>query len=75
MTESKSSSGGIGFFGVLQIVFITLKVTGLVTWSWWLVFLPTCIPLGIAIVAIALYIGIIAYEKRQKNKNSLTERP
>lgn len=34
MSSSSSSSGGIGFFGVLMIVFIILKLTGYVNWSW-----------------------------------------
>lgn len=39
------------FFGAgLQLLFIGLKLTGYITWSWWCVFLPTLIPLGIVIV-------------------------
>lgn len=30
----------IGFLGLLTLVFITLKLTGYITWSWWLVTLP-----------------------------------
>lgn len=42
MTEksSSSSSGGIGFTGLLTIVFITLKLTGYIGWSWWWVLSP-----------------------------------
>ena len=32
--KSSSNSGGIGFVGLLTIVFITLKLTGYITWSW-----------------------------------------
>jgi hypothetical protein len=39
-SSSSSSSGGIGFFGLLTIVFVTLKLTGFIDWSWWLVLLP-----------------------------------
>ena len=35
-----SSSGGIGFFGLLGIVFIVLKLTGYIDWSWWIVLSP-----------------------------------
>lgn len=38
--STSSSSGGIGFFGLLTIVFITLKLTGFIAWSWWWVFSP-----------------------------------
>ena len=30
-------SVGIGFFGLLAILFIGLKLGGVITWSWWLV--------------------------------------
>ena len=33
-------SGGIGFFGLLTVLFIGLKLTGYITWSWWLVLSP-----------------------------------
>ena len=31
---SNSSNGGVGFVGLLTIVFITLKLTGYIDWSW-----------------------------------------
>lgn len=40
MSESTSSSSGIGFFGLLAIVFITLKLTEVIAWSWWWVLSP-----------------------------------
>lgn len=39
MSGQKSSSG-VGFFGLLAILFIGLKLTGYITWSWWLVTMP-----------------------------------
>ena len=40
--DSGSSSNGnsAGFFGLLTIVFIVLKLTKVIDWSWWLVLLP-----------------------------------
>lgn len=38
--ETKTSSGGIGFCGLLGIVFITLKLCHVIDWSWWWVTLP-----------------------------------
>lgn len=37
---NNSSSGGVGFLGLLAIVFITLKLIGTITWSWWAVTAP-----------------------------------
>jgi hypothetical protein len=30
----------LGFFGILTLIFIVLKLIGTITWSWWLVLLP-----------------------------------
>jgi len=38
--ESPGRSGGIGFVGLLQILFIGLKLTGYIDWSWWWVMSP-----------------------------------
>ncbi|KKN24611.1 hypothetical protein LCGC14_0892940 [marine sediment metagenome] len=37
---SSSSSGGIGFVGLLTIVLIVLKLTEHIAWSWWWVLSP-----------------------------------
>lgn len=38
--KSETSSGGVGFLGLLAIVFITLKLTNVISWSWWWVLCP-----------------------------------
>lgn len=40
MSDSRSTSGGIGFSSLLTIVFITLKLAGVIDWSWWWVLSP-----------------------------------
>jgi hypothetical protein len=30
----------IGFFGILGLIFIVLKLTEVIAWSWWLVLAP-----------------------------------
>ena len=57
MSESKSSSSGIGFTGLLTIVFIVLKLTGNITWSWWWVLSPLWI--STALVVLFLVIALI----------------
>jgi transmembrane Fragile-X-F protein len=42
-TETKYS-GGIGFTGLLTILFIGLKLGGVIAWSWWWVLSPLWIP-------------------------------
>jgi hypothetical protein len=58
--NSSSSSSGIGFAGLLTIVFITLKLTGVIAWSWWWVLSPLWI--GFAIVlALLILVALIAW--------------
>ena len=50
----------VSFVGLLQLVFITLKLIGVITWSWWLVLLPTIISGGLYVLyTIALIIYYI----------------
>lgn len=61
MNESKGSSaagGGIGFTGLLTLVFIVLKLCGVINWSWWWVLSPLWISAGLVVVVL-LIIGII----------------
>lgn len=53
--ESKSSaSAGIGFFGLLQVAFIVLKLCGVIAWSWWAVLIPTLVYIGIFIIGLLM---------------------
>lgn len=40
MSSKSESGGGIGLCGVLGILFVTLKLCGVIDWSWWAVTLP-----------------------------------
>ncbi len=53
--SDNSSSGGIGFFGALTLLFIGLKLGSVIAWSWWWVLSPLWIPA--AIVVVVLLIG------------------
>lgn len=57
--KTQTQSGGIGFFGLLAIVFITLKLTGYIAWSWWWVLAPLWAPAAV-IIAIFLIAVIFA---------------
>jgi len=63
MSDTSSSSGGIGFFGLLTIVFIVLKLTGVIHWSWVWVLAPAWIGLILAITVI-LAVFLILLRKR-----------
>lgn len=65
-TTNRTSSGGIGFTGLLTIVFVVLKLCGVITWSWWWVLSPIWISFGlvIAILLIAFVFFIIKEERK-----------
>ncbi len=58
--NSTTQTGGIGFFGLLAIVFITLKLMGYITWSWWWVLAPLWAPLAVVLVIFLLIVLIAA---------------
>jgi len=64
MTNSDSSSGGIGLCGATFIVFLVLKLTKCITWSWWWVAAPMWIPIVIALVAVGIIGAITLIEAK-----------
>lgn len=61
MTDSSSNSG-IGFTGLLTLLFIGLKLGHVIAWSWWWVLSPLWIVLGFAltIALIAFIFAVLA---------------
>ena len=56
--DSSNKSKGIGFTGLLQLVFITLKLLNKITWKWIWVLAPTWLyALFVIIMFIILIIG------------------
>ena len=60
MSQQSSSSSGIGFFGLLGIVFITLKLTGVNDWSWWWVTAPLWGGLAVFALMLVIVLAIAA---------------
>ena len=52
--NNTTTSSGIGFTGLLTIVFITLKLLGIITWSWWWVLSPIWISLALVLLIIVI---------------------
>ena len=54
--SSNSTAGGIGFTGVLTIVFVVLKLCGVIHWSWLWVLAPLWIPIVITLLILLIVI-------------------
>ena len=58
MNNTKQTTGAaVGFFDLLGIAFIVLKMCGVIAWPWWLVLLPIYGPL--ALVLLILIAGLL----------------
>ena len=65
----KDGSISIGFSGILFIVFLILKLTNVIAWSWWWVTAPLWITIALnilIIISITLFQFIIYRKKRNK---------
>jgi hypothetical protein len=58
-SSSSSSSGGIGFTGLLAVLFVGLKLTNVIAWPWLWVLSPLWIPL-LLLIAILVIGGVFA---------------
>ena len=63
--HNNNTSSGIGLSSVLTIVFVVLKLVGVIDWSWWWVFSPTLINVGLAIIVISIYAIYIAHDAKK----------
>jgi hypothetical protein len=59
--NSQASGGGVGCFTILFFIFLTLKLTGYIDWSWWLVTAPLW---GACLVGVGLVVLVAALSKR-----------
>lgn len=66
MTTNNSNTkntGGTGFVGLLTILFIGLKLTGHITWSWWWVLSPLWISAAVVIGLVAIILPIMIWKE------------
>lgn len=77
MSSNNSSNGGIGFAGLLTIVFIILKLTHVIDWSWVWVLAPAWISLGLWLILLAAFgitmLCIKASDNRKRKLRSVTK--
>jgi len=62
--SNNNSKGTIGCLNVLLLIFIVLKLTNNISWSWWWVLSPLWIALGFACILLSV-LGIMVYFKEK----------
>ena len=63
--NTKTKQGGFGIVSILTIVFIVLKLSGVIKWHWIWVLSPIWIS---ALTAVALFAGILIGGRLKKGK-------
>lgn len=69
----QKSGEGVGFFGLLFITFLVLKLTHVIDWSWWWVTAPLWGGFAIGVVVfvfIGLLIILVNAINNSSNRNS-----
>lgn len=61
MNNEKITSGGIGFGSALLLIFIILKLVGVIDWSWWWVLSPIWIPV-VLLLAVSILLFVVLTE-------------
>ncbi len=80
MSNSSSATGGVSFGGLLFLVFLTLKLTEVIDWSWWWVTAPLWGPLAILfamlVVAVPVLVvfGILVAKKKKATSDFFKRR-
>ena len=67
-------TSGVGFLGLLTLLFIGLKLTGYITWSWIWVLAPLWIPISISLLLLSAVILLVALGKMGIDKTLKYER-
>ncbi len=62
--SKESSSSGVSFVGLLTILFIALKLTNFIDWSWWWVLSPMWLSGVILVLAVLLLVLIRKTKER-----------
>lgn len=63
---ASSKSGGIGFLGMLTILFIAFKLLNIIDWSWMWVLAPIWIPIALAVIILIIWsVGFIILSMRK----------
>lgn len=57
--QKNVSTGGVSFCGLLGLLFIGLKLGGVINWSWWWVLAPLWGPFALALLVLLICIIII----------------
>lgn len=59
--------GSLGIGTILFLIFMILKLCGVISWSWWWITAPIWIPIAIIFAGVIFISTVAAIHKRQTN--------
>ena len=71
---NSTNTNGVSFLGLLTLLFIGLKLTGYITWSWIWVLSPLWVPISITLLLLSAVILLVALGKIDIDKTLKYER-
>jgi energy-coupling factor transporter transmembrane protein EcfT len=74
---SQSIAGAVNslLFGLLTILFVGLKLTGHIAWSWWWVLAPLWLPTIIILIVVGAFVLGVIVRASYKTKTPLSNKP
>jgi uncharacterized membrane protein YtjA (UPF0391 family) len=64
--NSSNTGGGMGLGTILFLIFLVLKLTNYIDWSWWWVTAPLWITAILYIVIVTIFINFIQRRRRRR---------
>ncbi len=61
MSKKSNTGGGLSLTAVLFVVFLVLKLTGNIDWSWWWVTSPIWIPLALIVGIFTIVLFVVLF--------------
>jgi Flp pilus assembly protein TadB len=59
---------GLIFGTALLLLSVTLKTTGVVAWSWWLVMMPLWVAIAVLVTAGTIILALVASDNRERRR-------
>lgn len=68
MEKTQVASSGVNFLELLFLLFLGLKLGGVISWSWWWVFAPIWLPLALlgGIVLVMVIYSLVKGDGKNK---------
>lgn len=64
---STAATGSVGFLGLLTLAFVVLKLTSVISWSWWWVLAPLWLP---TLLSLLVFIAVLMYVQLKMKRSN-----